>query len=309
MHDKPLVSIIILCYNYGRFLPKAIDSALAQTFTDREVIVVDNGSADDTADAVRNYGSKVVSLRIEKNVGRSGGKNAGLKIAKGKYIQFLDADDTIYPEKLQKQAIILESDPAIDVVYSDSLFVNEQNLPMDKTSEWYRERHFQPEEGFLRRLAQENIFLTHDSLTRLDIIKKIGGFDESEDMLEDWDFSFRLALNGFHFHYLKETLATYYFHSTSLTKDPRRSYGLREHFVSKHLNDPITRRALGEELFRFFEIYQRRVLASNLYNLQEWAICRKQLRKALKANRFRVTLADLKLYVKSIVKGVVIKNN
>jgi len=303
MPNQPLVSIVILCYNYGHFLPKAIDSALEQTLTDREVIVVDNGSTDDTPEVVQSYGDRIVGLRLEKNAGRSGGKNAGLRIAKGKYIQFLDADDTLMREKLERQIGILEDHDEVDIVYSDSIFVNEKREPIEAASKWYRERHFKPDESFLEKMIQECFLLTHDGLIRRYAIDAIGGFDESRDMLEDWDFWLRLAIAGKEFFHLPEVLSAYYFHSASITKDPAHVYTLRRNFVYKYTNDLRFEKALGSELFNLFQKYQHRVLARNLYNLGEWRECRSQIRISLKSGGLRFDPTDLTLYFKSLIRG------
>jgi len=97
--DCDLVSVIIPCYNQGRFLGDAIDSVLAQTHRNTEIIVVSDGSTDDTASVARRYGSRV-RLIESANAGSSAARNRGLDCAKGQWIQLLDADDVMLPGKL-----------------------------------------------------------------------------------------------------------------------------------------------------------------------------------------------------------------
>lgn len=99
MKQKPYVSIIIVCYNYGGFLPRTLDACLKQTFNNFEIVIVDNGSTDDTNIIIKKFKKdnsqkfKIKTVNIKKNNGLVKGRNAGLKVAKGKYLLFNDADD------------------------------------------------------------------------------------------------------------------------------------------------------------------------------------------------------------------------
>ncbi len=101
MADQPLVSIIISNYNYARYLPAAIDSALAQTFRNLEVIVVDDGSGDGSRDVMLGYGDRIKPI-FKANGGQPSAFNAGLKKAQGDIVMFLDADDMLLPETVQR---------------------------------------------------------------------------------------------------------------------------------------------------------------------------------------------------------------
>src|SRR5579871_1139663 len=115
MTDKPLVSIIIDNYNYGRFVQDALDSALGQTYPHKEVIVVDDGSTDDSRAVIRRYAGRVRTL-FKKNGGQSSAFNAGLRLSRGEVICFLDADDTLHPRTLE-QAVDLLWDPRVVKVH------------------------------------------------------------------------------------------------------------------------------------------------------------------------------------------------
>src|SRR5256886_12063249 len=97
---RPLVSILINNYNYGRFLREAIDSALRQTYTNTEVIVVDDGSTDDSRPIIAGYGSRIVPV-LKENGGQASAFNAGFAVSKGQWICFLDSDDFFAPAKAQ----------------------------------------------------------------------------------------------------------------------------------------------------------------------------------------------------------------
>jgi len=109
---EPAVSIVIPAFNASWCIRRAVDSVLAQTFTDFELIVVDDGSTDETAEILRSYGD---ALRVvsQPNGGMSCARNAGIRIARGRYIAFLDADDRWLPAKLERQVKLLDDRPAL----------------------------------------------------------------------------------------------------------------------------------------------------------------------------------------------------
>lgn len=115
--SKSKVSVIIPCYNAERWIGEAIESCLAQTYRPIEIIVVDDGSTDDSIKIVKQYGEKV-TLETGPNLGGNHARNRGFELSSGDYIQYLDADDFILPEKIERQIRVLEETGA-DVVYGD----------------------------------------------------------------------------------------------------------------------------------------------------------------------------------------------
>ena len=107
--DLPLVSILINNYNYGRFLTEAIDSAIAQTYSHIEIIVVDDGSTDNSHDIIASYGTKIVPI-IKQNGGQASAFNTGFAASHGDIICFLDADDLFLPHKVTEIVKILTAD-------------------------------------------------------------------------------------------------------------------------------------------------------------------------------------------------------
>ncbi|MDI1249702.1 MAG: glycosyltransferase family A protein [Lacunisphaera sp.] len=110
--SQPLVSIIIPCYNAGRWLAESVASALAQTHAHTEIIVVDDGSRDDSLARARSFEPRGVRVVAQANAGASAARNHGLRLARGGFIQFLDADDLISPDKITAQLAFLEAKPA-----------------------------------------------------------------------------------------------------------------------------------------------------------------------------------------------------
>lgn len=112
-----LVSIIIPCYNADKWLAEAIDSCLEQTYANIEIIIIDDGSTDNSLDIIKNYSDKIIWRSIPHRGGNYA-RNLGIGLSHGEYIQFLDADDYILPEKIERQVAFLETSDA-DVVYGD----------------------------------------------------------------------------------------------------------------------------------------------------------------------------------------------
>ena len=138
--SKPLVSVLINNYNYGRFLNDAIDSALNQTYSNIEVIVVDDGSTDNSREIIASYGDKIIPI-YQKNGGQGSAFNSGWKASNGDIICFLDSDDTFYPEKVQEcvNFILRKQASSPLTIVSHHLDVVDQSgnsLGYMKTSRW-----------------------------------------------------------------------------------------------------------------------------------------------------------------------------
>jgi glycosyltransferase involved in cell wall biosynthesis len=117
---EPLVSVVIAAYNGAQYLPEAIDSALAQTYPKVEVIVVDDGSTDSTAEVVGAYGARVRYL-YQQNAGTAAARNTGIQSAQGELIALLDQDDRWLPEKLARQVPLFFDEPRVGLVHSGGI--------------------------------------------------------------------------------------------------------------------------------------------------------------------------------------------
>ncbi|MBM4273385.1 MAG: glycosyltransferase [Deltaproteobacteria bacterium] len=129
MNNPVLVSILINNYNYGRFLRRAIDSALAQTYPCIEVIVVDDGSTDNSRDIIAGYGNRIIPI-LKENAGQASAFNAGFGVSQGEIICFLDSDDFFNPEKVTKIVDIFDQNPYAGWLFHDLYHVNEEGQPI-----------------------------------------------------------------------------------------------------------------------------------------------------------------------------------
>lgn len=116
MEERPLISVIVPVYNAGRYLAEAVESILAQAYRPIEIIVVDDGSTDDSADVARRFGS-AVRYYFQANAGAAAARNQGVEFSQGTFLSFLDADDLWVTDKLSRQMAILADDPDLSMVF------------------------------------------------------------------------------------------------------------------------------------------------------------------------------------------------
>jgi glycosyltransferase involved in cell wall biosynthesis len=203
-----LVSVIIPCYNSERYLNASIESILNQTHKTVEIICVDNGSIDGTILLIEKLQKSLPQLILasEAQSGASYARNKGLSLAKGAYIQFLDSDDIILPNKFEKQLAYLEAN-ALDWVVSDRKVLNE-DLSCTSSVHIF--------DTFLDNpigAAISSIITSGNPLYRATIVKKIGGYTAHLKVGQDWDFHVKLILANSKVGYLKGD----FFHSRTVS--------------------------------------------------------------------------------------------
>lgn len=189
MDKSPKVSVVIPAYNAARFVNATIDSVLAQTFQDFEILVVDDGSTDKTKEILEAYGDKIHYL-YKENGGVSSARNYGIEDAKGKYIAFLDADDVWMPEKLEKQVALMDADKEIGLCYVATQKVDEDLKYLSSIEANSYEDYT---ESLLLNL---NIVAgsCSSAMVRREVILQTDGFDGKFTTYADWEFWLRLSL-------------------------------------------------------------------------------------------------------------------
>lgn len=207
----PLVSVVIPAFNAGKFIEQAVDSVLAQTYSNYEIIIVDDGSSDDTVERLRSYGDKVTVIS-QPNRGVSSARNAGIMRARGEWIAFLDADDYWEPEKLEKQVNFIKQNPDMILVHTGKrLFDEKGTVEYDEAS-----YHQLRQSADFRSLLVRNCINTSSVMVRKDIVVEAGMFDSTIRHFEDQDLWLRLAKKG-RFGYIPEDLFHYRIHGTQAT--------------------------------------------------------------------------------------------
>ncbi|HEY6139044.1 MAG TPA: glycosyltransferase family 2 protein, partial [Thermoanaerobaculia bacterium] len=225
------VSVIIPAYNYARFLPDAVDSVLAQTWSDWECVIVDDGSTDDTAAVARQYVERDRRVRYvrQENAGLAAARNTGLQNTTGEFVQFLDADDRLAPNKLRLHAEFLGAHPETDVVYSEVGFFRTESPQEWRPSLYGKLSHsimarVHGAEEARRKLQHYNIMPVLAAMIRRSVVGRAGAFDEDAPSCEDWGLWIRAAAAGCRFDFCDAAapVAAVRAHGTSMSRDPAR---------------------------------------------------------------------------------------
>jgi glycosyltransferase involved in cell wall biosynthesis len=184
------ISVIIPTYNRAELLAETLLSALEQTLADREIIVVDDGSTDRTSEVAKTFQDRIIYLR-QPNSGPAKARNAGIRLAKGKYIAFLDSDDLWLPEKLELQYRFLEQTASIGLVFTDVMWFSNGQVLLPSLRERYQLYSGQ----VFEKLLFDNWIATSSVLVRRECLEEVGGFDEDPQIMyvEDWNLWIRLA--------------------------------------------------------------------------------------------------------------------
>lgn len=245
---RPEVSVVIPAYNAARYLPQAVDSALQQTFREIEVLVVDDGSTDDTPARLAAYGERIRVLR-QANAGVAQARNAGSAVARGRYVAFLDADDIWQPEKIQRQLDALAQAPGDSASYT-AFSVVSADLTL-------REVRRSARQGSLVEdlLCLGNVVGTPSTVVcDRDLLLDVGGFDPDLSLGADWDLWLRLAMRTT-FSYVDEALVRYRIHEANMSRDVALLERDSVRLLEKALADPSVPAGLRSA--------RRRVLARN----------------------------------------------
>jgi len=197
--QDPLVSIIIPCFNAEGYVGEAIESALTQTYHNKEVIVIDDGSTDNSLALIKSFRGKI-SWQTRENHGAPSSRNRGLKLAQGELIQFLDVDDLLKPEKLEQQVPVSCSHPN-EIVYCDF-----QTEVIGRVNEPLLCSRTKNDDSVI--VALDTIIHTAAPLYKRDSLLRVGGWREHLPCAQDYELNLRLAIHGARFHHLPAVLYT-----------------------------------------------------------------------------------------------------
>ncbi len=181
-----MISVIIPCYNAENFIGEAIESVLRQTFKPYEIIVVDDGSTDDSAKIALSFGPPVKVIR-QSNKGESVARNVGIKEAKGEFIYFLDADDIVEKNSFEKMLKKVKDENSV-ILMGEALFRDDPSKPFKTILPQFK--------TFLPDIFTTNFGPPICWLFPAKLVKKVGGFREDLRLSEDWEFCARIAIAG-----------------------------------------------------------------------------------------------------------------
>ncbi|MFC1478321.1 glycosyltransferase family 2 protein [Candidatus Margulisiibacteriota bacterium] len=228
----PKVSVIMAAHNHAHFLPRSIGSVKSQTYRDYELIVVDNGSTDDTKSVIEELSWDKLRYISQEDTGSvAGPRNTGLKAAKGEYVAFLDSDDNWIPDKLEKVMKILEDNPQLDVLTHDMI---------RRTKDKVLNRIFvgPKKKGTVldRLLFDGNFILGSATVVKREAMLEVGGFDGRPEFVhaEDYETWLRLAEAGKQFFFFNEALGDLYVHESNLSGDIKRATDDLRNVINYH---------------------------------------------------------------------------
>lgn len=271
--QDPLVSLIIPCHNAAPWLALALESALAQTWPRKEIIVVNDGSSDDSLLIARSFEPRGVRVIDQANAGASAARNAGLRLATGDFIQFLDADDLLSPRKIELQLALLRTRPSGTVATcrwgrfehdpAKAQFVNKSVF-----------RDFNPIDFLIGHVASALTMHPAAWLLPRAVAERAGPWDESLSLNDDGEYFARVVLASRGLAFAADAAASTYYRSNlaaslSGRRSPRALASLEKagDLISRHLgaaeNSPRVRRALADYWRRLcYELYPEAPAAS-----------------------------------------------
>jgi glycosyltransferase involved in cell wall biosynthesis len=292
MSESPCVSVVIPTYNHRQYVVAALESVFTQSFLDLEVIVVNDGSADDTEQVLKN--SRVWGrLRYisQPNAGQGAARNRGIEAARGRYIALLDDDDLWPPDRLQWQVEVLESSPEVVLVYGDhlSLMPDGSLCPSDEPAR---------PSGHIYDSLRERCWILSpgQTLIRRSAIDQVGGLDPSLWGADDWDLYLRLATVG-PFSYRPHVALHYRWHEANASRNVLRH-------VSNHFS--VVRRHIGWNLRLLLrqQHLSGRYFLPRLLHYAHQARCREQHRSAVLAYLWAMSFRPSLLWDRSCLAGL-----
>lgn len=208
----PCCSIIIPAYNSIKYLPETLESVLKQTFTDFEIIIIDDGSYDNIVEWASRIQEPRVKFISQQNKGVSAARNLGIDLTTGEYIAFLDADDLWEATKLEKQLQCLKNNPSLGLVHTEMTVIDEESKLLG------RKFTSNVEGNALKPLLEQNTIVTSSVIVRRSCLETVGNFDSNLTSSEDWELWVRIA-SRYCIALIKEPLVYYRQHSKNTTNN------------------------------------------------------------------------------------------
>ncbi|MCG2613981.1 glycosyltransferase [Terrimonas sp. NA20] len=251
-----MISVIIPCFNYGHLIGQTIESVCNQSFRDLELIIIDDGSTDNTEQVVRPYIQKDSRIQYYKypNGGLGTSRNRGLSKIKGSFVQFLDADDLLESRKFEEQIRLFSENPETDVVYGSIRYFTTR--PYDeadrKFTYWGKNEEWMPKvsgygKSFLAQVLKGNFSHLSSTLFRRSVVDKVGLFENEISAVADYHFLLKCVIMNayFQYHDTPHTYSLVRWHPDNMSKDP--SYMRKEEVKMRELIMPLLTDAEARE--------------------------------------------------------------
>lgn len=263
--NTPFVSVILPTYNCANFLSESVGSILSQTYHSYEIIVIDDGSTDNTKEVLHPFMQRITYINLEQNKGLPAARNVGIRSAQGEYIAFIDADDLWLPEKLQTDIEYFEKYRDAGMVYSKHMNIDEKGRVLGGTPK----RRLPSGNIFIQLFSEQNFIIASSVIVRKEVFETTGLFDEQLFNCQDWDMWLRIA---------------FYFKVAGINK-PLVKYRHNPRSLSKNRNNVLK--------------YQKLVIDKiyNTFKAEGNGLCEKVYKKRLashyaKAGRYYLRIGD-----------------
>ncbi|MCG9479561.1 MAG: glycosyltransferase [Actinomycetia bacterium] len=292
---SPKVSVIIPTYNRASLIPRAIESVLAQNYNGIEIIIVDDGSTDNTKEVINKLKDKKIKyIQHKENMGGAAARNTGIKMAKAEYIAFLDSDDEWFPKKLETQIKVFnDMNDDTGVVYSAFWKIHEgcksykPNKIIKKKEGWIHEE-----------LLNGNFVTLQAALLKKDCFSKAGLFDVSIQRLHDWELWLRIS-RYFKFKFIDEPLVNVYYTPISISTNHNALIESSKKILRKHFSEFSKNKKILSK--RYFYIGKFMAEAHDTKN------GKKYFKKAIKANP--LNMQAYLLFLNSLLGGKLYTSN
>ncbi len=212
----PKISVIIPTYNRAHIVCETIDSVLAQTYKNYEIIVVDDGSEDNTKEILKKYGEKIIYI-YQKNKGLPAARNTGIKHMKGEYAAFVDSDDLFLPTKLEEQMNVFDQNPEIAVVSTMAELIDDDAHKLAG----YKPQAFNSCD--FKGILESNFVVMSSTIVKKNVLLAVDMFDETLKTCEDWDIWIRI-LAEYKLYYLEKPLLKYRISADAMSKNLLKIY-------------------------------------------------------------------------------------
>lgn len=276
----PKVSVIIPAYNQALYLDASIQSVRAQTFHDYEIVIVNDGSTDDTASIAQQYGDGVRYL-YQENRGLAGARNTGICEARGELVALLDADDLWLPNYLEKMAALADQYPQGAVFYCAARCMDQEGRDLSQSVGYFP---IEPADLY-RKTLRSNFIIPSTVTMRRSVILQAGYFDQSLRSCEDWDMWLRLLPGGHAFYGIPDMLVRYRIHNSSLSADVSKMQSSTRAVIEKHFGkDDGQYDAWSEDKrIAYGGVYRYEILTS-IQRQNNWQGAAERLMKAIQAD-------------------------
>ena len=250
MKNKPLVSVVVPCYNHEEYVEETIESVLNQTYKNIELIVIDDGSKDNSVQVIQQLADKYgFTFIYRSNKGLSTTLNEAIGLSKGKYISLCASDDVYMFDKIETQVEFMEEQPEYGMCYGKVVYFEDS---IENTSEYQNSN----KQGWVFEDLLHDCFIPAPStFIRKDVLEELSGFDDKL-WIEDWDMWLRIA-QKYQIGFIDEFFTYYRMHDTNISKETFKMYEAEKKILEKYINNKHYKKVIDKHKVMWFSLLSR----------------------------------------------------